>query len=166
MIIVRRAKVCFNYINKIDSDDEVIEIGIKDSEINFDNELLELPIKRSKTNQLDKINVSNDSPSGSNTSKRSSDEDEDNWLEDCKAYTNADTMVQENMAKIIEEMKMKEKLNHKKQAEVVWGETKNMDDIVDENEWDKTIISDKAHLIGMSALSLSYHYVMTFVKNL
>lgn len=166
MHIAQRAKVRIIYFNKIDSDDEVIEIGIKDNEINFDIELLDSPKKKSKPSQLDKKQVSSESPSGSNSSKKSSDEEEDIWLEDCKAFTNADTMVQENMAKIIEEMKTKEKLNHKKQAEVVWGETKNMDDITEENEWDKTIISDHANLIGMSALSLSYSYVKTFVKNL
>jgi hypothetical protein len=76
-------------------------------------------------------------------------------------------MAHDNMTKLVEEMKMKEKLNHKNQAEIVWGATKDMEDGNDSNDSDQTVMMpDKSDKIGLSVLSLSYRYVMKFVKNL
>jgi membrane peptidoglycan carboxypeptidase len=134
------------------------------NEINLDEELLDLRIKKSPSTKLSQKRISYDSPSSSNSSKKSSDEDKDVWLEDCQVYTSIDTMAQDNMTKLVEEMKTKEKLKHKNQAEIVWGETKNMEDGNDSDQ--SVMMPDKSGMIGLSILSLSYSYVMKFVRNL
>lgn len=95
-----------------------------------------------------------------------SDQSGDEWLDDCKVYTMNKTIRQDNVAKIIEELKLKDQQDQEAGTEIVWSDSRIEGDPSDSDESSPPSApsQDQWKSLGISAFSTTIIKVHKFIK--